>query len=177
MRKSKTEWIEETLDNLVLKMPEADAAEYKAFKYLKIEVGFDNRVFVIYSPRGPRSGRGLNEQKAPNVLAIVKVTGFSSEIHSGASVRLFNETSGVEMTVGYTPKKLFNYPVYVSLPPSMHLKMGRQSEDHAAKQSFTFTLLVKCKNKAENYTEENVYMETPINLKKLFPIITETFKF
>lgn len=174
MNKYRTD--EETFKHLKSRMRPGEADEFESYKHLKIESGFYDRVFVVYQPKGIKPG--TVEQLQPKVLSVVRVTGLVADLRSGASARLYDETSGTEMTIGYVPRKLFNYPIFISMPTNMHLKMGTQLQGDGVRDSFTFALLVKCKNKSDFYTPESVYMETPANLKKLFPsILNEPFKF
>jgi hypothetical protein len=166
---------EETFASLKAKMKASDAEEYENFKHIKIEAGFDDRVFAVYQLQETKKE---TDPPTPKILSIIRVTSFETDLRSGASVRLYDETSGIEMVVGYVPKKLFSYPIYISLPVNMLMRVGTQMQSGGVRQTFTFAMLFKCKDKAERYTPENFYVETPANLKKLFPIITNApFKF
>lgn len=167
----------ETLDNLKSKMRPENALEFDSYKHLKIEAGFYDRVFIIYQPRGSRHGQDITQQKEPKVLSIVRVVGFTADLQHGAQARLFDETSGSEMSVGYVPKKLFNYPIYVSIPAELKLTLSGQKTGKTVRDSFTFAILIKCQDKADQYTTTNTYMETPAKFKVLFPALVEQFKF
>ncbi len=168
----------ENLASLISKMSPDEAMEYSKFGHLRIESAFEDRVFIVYQPRGPRAGRTLTEQREPKVLTTVRVKSLTTDIRNGAQVRLFDEASGTEMTVGYVPKKLFGYPIFVSIPAEMNLKLGGQlREDETVSHSFTFTFLIKSRNESSFYSTDNTYMETPVNFKRLFPNITEQFSF
>lgn len=168
----------ENLASLVSKMGVNNAQEYKSYGHLRIEAAFDDRVFIVYQPRGPRPGRPLTDQKEPTVLSTVRVTGLSTDIRNGATARLYDEASGAEMTVGYVPKKLFNYPIFIALPSDMSLKLGGQKrEDNSIHHSFTFAFLLKTRNRSDFYSTSNIYVETPEKFLKLFPDLSGKFTF
>lgn len=168
----------ETLDSLLAKMKPEDSAEYKRYGHLRREAAFEDRVFIVYQPRGVRSNYSeITDQKEPIVLSTVRVTGLTTDIKNGAQVRLYNEATGSEMTVGYTPKKLFNYPIYISLPADMNLKLGGQRKGDTVNHSFTFVMLIKSRNRSDFYSVTNTYMETPDRFRKLFPATTNKFSF
>lgn len=168
----------ESMNALIALMTPEDAGSYQNYGHLKVEAAFDDRVFVVYQPRGERFGaKTVAEQKDPTVISMIRVIGLTTDIRSGANVRLFDEASGTEMSVGYVPKKLFGYPIFVSLPTEMTLRLGSQIRENKVHRSFQFALLIKTRNRSNFYSTGNFYMETPNNFRKLFPAVSNEFSF
>lgn len=166
------------LKSLVDRMPAEESEEFNKFGHMKIESGFENRVFIVYEPRGKRSGQEkLIEQREPKVLTTVRVIGLTTDLRYGAQALIRDEGTGAEMVVRYVPKKLFNYPIYISLPAEMSLKLSEFQKENGVQKLVTFALLVKSRNKSDFYTVGNTYMESPNKFKELFPAIAGNFSF
>ena len=85
-------------------------------------------------------------------------------------VDMLNETSNVRQTLTVMPSKLFDFPIYASVPCSFALRhnvavIGKdlQRFDSSA------ILYVKTRNKAEFHSRGNIYVESAKHLMGLFP--------
>lgn len=168
----------ENLADLVSRMPADEAEAYQRPGHLKIEAGFKDRIFIVYKARGLRNGKTkATDQLEPQVLTTIKVLSLTTNLQNGSQAVLLDETTGQEMTVRHIPKRLFNYPVFISLPADMRISLGGLRKPDGVQRSVSFALLIKSADRADMLTEGNVYIETPKTFKKLFPAVTGEFTF
>jgi len=168
----------ELFKEIVGMMPDNQAKEFDKLTYMKIEMCFKGRVFIVYSPRGMRPGQTkLGEQKSPRILTTIKVVDLAVSLEEGSKMTLLDETTGQEIYVRHVPRKLFNYPIYVSLPAEMTLRITEKRRTGERLGDITFPMLSKTGNKPETYTVDNVYLDTPNKFKELYPEVTGEFSY
>lgn len=165
---------EQNLAELVTHMPEDDQTRFNAYGHFRVEAVFVDRVFIIYKPTGLNSLKRHNE---PEILNTVRVTDFGVNARTGCTATLRDEKLGQEMTVTHVPKRLFNYPVFVSVPPRITLRWDCRTVNGRPWRSMSFALLIKTKNKSDFYSKGNTYVETPNQFKRLYPHVTGEFRF
>lgn len=158
-----------SLDDLFRRMTSPDREECEAYKALKVEGAFVDRIFVIYKPRG---FDGAGAHRDPEVLTQVKVTAFSVDAFLGGSIRIEDLTTHEVMTVGYIPKRLFSYDVFISVPPRQRVNWDAAMIEGQLRRSMSFGLLFKTKSKADFYSFGSTSAETPANFRALFPAST-----
>lgn len=164
----------ENLAELVSHMAEEDQHRFNNYGHFRIEAAFVDRVFIVYKPTGLLPNKRHRE---PEILTTVKVTDFGVEVRDGCYAVLTDAEHGREMTLSHVPKRLFGYPIYVSIPPRVTLRWDCRIVNNRPWRSLSFALLVKTKNRADFYSKGNTYMETPNEFAKLYPSVTGNFKF
>ncbi len=157
---------EASLQELLTHMAPAAQAEWEAFGHLRVEPAFQDRVFVVYQASGKTSGGG---QKPPVVHTTIRVLSFIARDETGCTVRLLNEVTNDELEVGHVPKKLFNYPIFVAIPPLFTLRYDARQHAGRVMRSLSYLLFVKARNKADFFSKDNFYMETPNRVRLLYP--------
>jgi hypothetical protein len=165
---------EQNLAELVSHMPEEDRARFLNWGHNRVEPVFLDRVFIVYKPTGLTPS---NRHAPPEILNIIKVIDFGVEPRNGAYSVLKEQNTQQEMTLTHVPKRLFSYPIFVSLPAKLTLKWDGRMVNDRVWRSLSFAFLIKTKNKSAFYSKGNVYMETPNQLKKLYPDVTNQFSF
>jgi len=155
-------------------MQDDERIRYLNYGHKQMEAAFVDRVFVIYKPTGLLPNK---QHREPEVLNTVKLVDFSMTHTQGATIALEESAMGQRMQVGHVPKKLFGYPVFVSVPARMGLRWDGRLVDGLVQRSLSFVMLVKTKNKSSFYSKGNVYCETPNNFMRLYPNVTGAFKF
>ncbi|MDI1360638.1 hypothetical protein [Methylotenera sp.] len=165
----------QTLELLVAQMPPEEAKTFESYGHLRRESAYNDCIFIVYQPRGLRYGaKDVSEQKEPKVLSTIKVVSITQDRDKKASLRLLDESTGTEMIVGYMPKKLFGFPIYISLPADMFLMFGGSGSSQNYVQ---FAVLLKTRNRSSFYSEGNTYVESPRSFRKLFPSTPAEFSF
>jgi len=149
------------------KMSPDDKAMFEKHGYNRFECAFHNRVFYIYQCAGRDHH---NKQRAAKVHAVVRVIDMSLSLARGYEISLLNETTNQKQAVGAIPAKLFDFPIFVSVPCSFAAKQnlvtGPNGEVH---WDPVLGLYVKAANKADFYSNKNFYAETPKRMGELYP--------
>lgn len=159
---------------LVSLMPVDEQKQYLNYGHRRIEATFVDRVFIIYRPTGLNAAK---QHREPDIVTTVRIMDFMVDSTNGASSRLLDERSGAEMRIGYVPKKIFTYPIFVSIPARLTLKWDARKVGERTLRSMSFALLVKTKNRSDFYSQGNVYAETPASFKKLYPNVAGDWTF
>jgi hypothetical protein len=163
----------ENLTELVSHMPEEDQRRFNSYGHFRIESAFVDRQFIVYQPMGLTS---LKTHVPPKVLNVITIKDFSTDARNGCQVVLKEQETQQELVISHVPRRVYGYPIYMSVPARLMLRWdGRQLENGRVWRSLSFAVLVKTKNKADFYSKNNTYMETPNELRRLYP--AEPFKF
>gem|GEM_PF-2638293 len=165
---------DDNLAELVSHMAEEDQRRFNNYGHFRIEAAFIDRVLIVYKPTGLLANKRHRE---PEILTTVKILDFGVEPRDGCYATLQESKDNREMTLGHVPKRLFGYPIYVSIPPRVTLRWDARMVNDRVWRSLSFALLIKTKNKADFYSHGNVYAETPLNFKRLYPGVIGEFKF
>jgi hypothetical protein len=167
----------QNLADLVKRMNEEDQRRFNSFGHFRVEAAFVNRVFIVYKPTGLTATK---KHREPEIVTMVKVTDFSADARNGCTLVLRDEQHDQEMTVTHVPKKVFNYPIFVSIPPRLLLKWdGRllPEQENRVWRSLSFAIFIKTKNRSDFYSKGNFYMEAPNTFRELFPDVTGRAQF
>lgn len=160
---------DDNMADIVNQMSEEDRTRYGNYGHHRIEPAFVDRVFIMYQPSGLNAAR---QHIDPKIITTIRVLDFSVDSRDGAMVRLRDENFGDEQIITYTPKRMFKYQVFMSVPPRLVLKWDAHEADGSVHRSLSFALLVKTRNKAEFYSKGNTYCETPAKFRGLYPSVT-----
>lgn len=148
-------------------MPPDEHELYQSLKHNRAEPIFIDRVFFIYKCMGKGSDQ---KQRAPEVLAVIRVINFAYTLDRGFMVSLLNETTNEKQTLTGIPTKIFGFNIFANVPTSFTLKFNQLLWDDGRTQFDTSIMIyVKTPNKADFYSYRNVYMETPPRMAALYP--------
>lgn len=137
--------------------------EWDSFGHARIEPAFQDRVFVIYECMGRKNNSP--EQRPPKIITTVRVLNFIARDENGCVVRLLNEETNDVMEVTHVPKKVFDYPIFASIPANFTLRWDAHPHGGQIERSLSYLLHIKSRNKAEFFSRGNTYMETPNKLR------------
>ena len=165
----------QNVEDLVRHMPEDEQRRYRTYGDNRIEAAFINRVFIVYRPTGLTSE--TKRHKEPEILTTIRVTDFSATARSGCVLTLEDQKHGQQMMVTHVPKQLFNFPIFVSIPPRLTLRWDARTVGESVVRTMSFAMFVKMKNKADFYSKGNTYVSTPNEFLRLYPGVAGRFKF
>lgn len=165
---------DENMAALVGLMPVGEQHSYLNYGHRRIESAFVDRVFVVYKPTGLNAAK---QHREPDVLTTIRVKDFMVDAMSGASAKLYDEKNDRELRVTTVPKKLFEYPIYISIPPRLQLKWDARKVGERLLWSLSFAFLIKTRNKSDFYSAGNVYCESVNVFKRLYPSVTGDWTF
>ena len=157
----------QNLDSLINEMALEERLEYESYGHNRLESAFVERKFVIYQCLGRHTSK--NVQRPPRILTTIRVVDFSASPRGGCEVKLLEEIKQETLCVSHVPKRVFSYPLFIQIPPRVTLKYDGQWIAGDLVRSLLFAVLVKARNKAEFFSKDNIYMETPNKMRALFP--------
>lgn len=157
---------DENFLDLASRVARSDLEDYESFKSLKKESAFDGRIFVVYKPRGLDA---RNRHRDPEILTTLRVLDFRAMSDHGAIVRIEDTTTGAVTELGYVPKRVFDYDLFMSVPPRMRLHWDARVVDGVMKRSMSYILLIKTKNRSDWFSAGVTYCETQRKINDLFP--------
>lgn len=148
-------------------MPAEQHAEYMKFGDNRFEPLFIDRILYLYKCMG----RGANnQQRPPEVLAVVRVINFSYTLDQGFLVVLLNETTNEKQVLTGVPAKVFGFNVFASVPTSFTIRFNQILWDDGRTQFDTSAgMYVKTSNKSSFYSYRNHYFEPPKKMQALYP--------
>ena len=154
------------LADLASRIKGDDRAVFNAYGHLRVEAAFNGRIFVVYKPTGlDKSGN----HNPPEILTTLKVTDFWAAHEMGAEVLIEDMGTGEELRITHTPKRVFNYDLFIQVPPIMKMRWGARLSEGRITRSLAFALLIKSKNRSDFYSARNTYCETPNRFRDLYP--------
>ncbi len=165
---------EQNLAELVTHMPEEDQTRFNNFGHFRVEPVFIDRLFIVYKPTGLTPA---GQHNPPEILNLVKVIDFGIEPRNGCYSVLKDQNTNQECTITHVPRRVFAYPIFVSIPPKLMLKWDGRLVNGRVWRSLLFAFLIKTKNKSSFYSKGNVYMETPNIFRRFYPSVTGDFRF
>jgi hypothetical protein len=165
---------QENLAELISHMPDEDRARFLKYGHNRVEPAFKDRIFIVYKPTGLNAA---NQHRQPEIVNLVKVVDFQVDLDQGCLVVLKEQQTQQELTIGHVPRRVFGYPVYMSVPTRLQLKWDAHRDGTRVWRSLSFAVLLKTKNRSSFYSKGNVYMETPNNFRQLYPTVTGQFSF
>jgi hypothetical protein len=166
---------EQNLAELVTHMPEEDQQRFNNYGHFRVEAVFIDRLFIVYKPTGLTVG---GQHRDPEILNLIKVIDFGIEPRNGCYAVLKDQNTQQELTITHVPRKLYAYPIYISLPPKLTIRWDARLVKGQIWRSLSFAFLIKTKNKSRFYSEGNTYAETPNTFRKLYSAVSASdFKF
>lgn len=162
---------EESLSDLIDRIPGRDRDVYRDFRSLRVEAAFDDRVFILFKPCGLDE---RNQHRHPEILTTVRVLRFWCNSED-ACVEVQDDNTGEVLQIGYVPVRLFGYDVFVSVPPRCQLRWDARYVEGQVRRSLSYPLLIKTKNLSTYYSAGVTYAETPNSFRALFPKVPQNF--
>lgn len=155
---------EENEDASVGAMPVEEQQVYWNYGHKWIDSAYVGRTFVLY-----RAGRNKDEAEIVNLF---DVTFFRIDPQYGGRVKLVNKKTGEEMEVGFTPKRLFNYSVFVQVPGKQVVRLDRLQNDDGTigLERISFGLVFKTRNAPRFHNKGNMYITTPRDFRDRFGV-------
>lgn len=141
-----------------------DQQVYWNYGHKWIESAYVGRTFVLY-----RAGRSKEDFEIVNLF---DVTFFRIDPQHGGRVKITNRKTGEEMEVGFTPKRLFNYSVFVHVPGKQVVRLDRLLSDDGVvdMERISFGLVFKTRNHPRFHNKGNMYITTPRDFKERFGV-------
>lgn len=156
---------EENLADLVSRIDPAHQELYRALRHIYTEAAFFDRRFVVVKT----TGKSSNRPRPPQILGEVVVTAFRASHEAGCVATLKDEGSGRLLQVGYVPVKLFDFPVFASIPIYQGVKWeAREMQDGSYRRNLVFGLCFKQKSAVKFYNKDEVAVVTRNDFRKHF---------
>ena len=127
--------------DLVSRMPEGERAQYNRFGHLWIQSAFAGRIFIVYQPTGLTPTK---QHREPNVLTTLEVLDFVADSKNGCSVRIEDAANGAVMAFSHTPRRVFDYDFFMSVPSRMNLRWDAREHDDRIERSMSFAVALTC---------------------------------
>lgn len=145
-------------------MPVEEQQVYWNYGHKWIDSAYVGRTFVLY-----RAGRNKDQAEIVNLF---DVTYFRIDPQHGGRVKLVNKKTGEEMEVGFTPKRLFNYSVFVHVPGKQVVRLDRLMNDDGTigLERIYFGLVFKTRNAPRFHNKGNMYITTPRDFRERFGV-------
>lgn len=154
------------LADLVAHMPQDDQKLYQSFGYVFTEAAFYNRRFVVVKLAGKSTS---GKPKPPVVLGAARVVGFSATHLAGCKMTLQDEESERLLQVGHTPTRLFNFPVFVSVPIYQGVKWeAKEMSDGSYRRALVFGTCFKQQSALKWFNRDNVAVLTHNDFEETF---------
>ncbi len=157
---------EQNVLNLNNQVSASDAQDFQRLKSSRIEAAFKGRLLLVYKPDGlSYEGR----HKSPKILGTIKFHEFFCDGLDGADVQVEDMDSGEKQYVGHVPVRLFEYDVFIRIPPVFRLRWDARSTDQGVIRSMVFPVEIFTLNPSRSYSFGVTYAETPNRCKELYP--------
>lgn len=156
---------EESQSELLTHLDEQTRQEYEGYGNNRIEAAFQDRVFIVYQATG-RDGK--NVQRPPDFIAKLRILSFIARDENGCVMRLLNEEKNQIEEIGHVPKKIFGFPIFISIPQSFTLKWDAHEHFGRMQRTLSYVVYIKARNRADFFSRGNFYCETLNKMKELY---------
>lgn len=154
------------LGDLISQMSKQDQEEYNSFGHLRVDAGYIGRIFILYRPTGIGSD---NKHREPDVLGQVRIKDWSCNASRGSSIVIEDMLTGGLQIVGHVPQRLFDYDVFVAIPPYQRLRYEARNMGDNLQRSLLFSVSVKTKVRSKYYSAGVTFCESPKGFRELYP--------
>ena len=134
-----------------------DKETLATMRHTRIEPAYRNRKFIVYEM----------VNRLPEKLATLVVMDFVCDDEDGCSTQIEWMETGEIITVGYSPTKVFDFPIYVHLPVNQKVRWSAKVED-PEDQSLSFLMVVRTQTRRNLRERDAVYMEATKDFQKEF---------
>lgn len=149
--------VEHHFSRLVETLSTQDLKTYNASKHVRVETGFRKRNFVVYEMRNGKN----------HCLDNIFIRDFNADDKDGTTTELVLGGTKQTIIVGYTPVKVFDYPVFVWLPLHGKLRWGA-TEGKIDEGSLGFPLCIRTKSRHNLREAGVIYFETGVSYGREF---------
>ncbi len=156
---------QENLDDLFRQIPESFSREFSEMGYSRVEAAYFARLFVVYQPQGLQENR---QHRHPKILGLIRVNDFSCDTKKGASFTIEDLNTGDKLTIGHIPVKVFDYDVFIHIPPVFRMRWDARQGLSGVERSLVFPVSIFSKNGSYFHSYGVTYMDTPPRLRKLY---------
>lgn len=154
------------LGDLIRQMPQQDQDEYNSFGHLRVDAGYVGRIFILYKPTGIGPD---NSQGEPDIRGQVRIKDWMCSPSKGSSIVIEDMLTGGLQVVGHTPQRLFDYDVFVAVPPYQRLRYEARSMGDGIQRSLLFSISIKTQVRSKSYAAGVTFCETPKGFRELYP--------
>jgi hypothetical protein len=156
---------EESLRDFESQIDPQEKGVYEGFRHKRIEAGFVGRIYVIYKPTGlTKEGK----HRPPDVLGQVKVTHFEGDAFRGFYAVVEDMETGEEVEIDHIPRAILDYDVFMSIPPTQHIRFDGRRVGDKIKRSLVFGVLIKTRTRSDHYSAGVTMIETPKGIAHLY---------
>ena len=155
----------ENLADLIARIDQSERPLYDGLGHIFSEAAFINRRFLVVTTQGATS----EGPRQPKYESCVVVTNFICTPRNGSVITLSDSATGRSMQAGHVPVRLFNYPVYVSVPIYQGVRWeAREQPDGSYRRTLVFGICFKQRSSLKFYNRGNVAVVTPNEYRRHF---------
>jgi len=147
--------VEDHFIGLVDTLPPQTREIYNRCRAVRIETAFRSRHFIIYKLRG----------KDPVELDRVSFEGFECD-DFGATTTIRSIETSLQITIGYTPVQVFDYPIFMFIP--LHAKIRWATVSAGAGGSLAYPIGIRTQSRRGLREKGVVHCETGLVYGKEF---------
>ena len=104
----------------------------------------------------------VKNKHSASVLTTVKVLGLKLDHDSGAQSQIENLSTGETLIVGHVPCRLFNFDIFMQVPPIAKVRWDARLDDASVvRRSLVWPLLIRTRTRSDQYNPGDDYIETP----------------
>lgn len=107
----------ELFAQLIERLSDADKSAFQGTRHGRVETASPGKQLVVYHMQG----------RQPKVLAKISIIDLSID-EDGASTEIIDVGTRERLVVGYSPCRLFDFPVFLSLPSNLAVRWRVASE-------------------------------------------------
>ena len=157
--------LREVQDHLASFIPSSDKPTYKKLKFSQLEGAFIGRTFIAYKAKGV-NGDAPNR---PQIVTRFRVTDFCSNPETGSEAEIKDMSTGERVWVGHTPTRLWDYDLFMYIPPNVTLRWTMTEHEGKTKHTLLFGLVTRMADRSETYADGKLFCLTPKRMWDLYP--------
>jgi hypothetical protein len=156
---------EENIRDLASRIDPHQAGLHASLGNKYTEAAFVGRRFLIVRT----NGRSKTGPKPPTVLGSVEIDDFNCSSTTGSAMRIRNLECGASITVGYVPIRLFEFPIFVSVPIAQGVKSeARRKWNGQTSRKLVWGICLKQHSLPKFSNPGSVSIVTPKEYKNIF---------
>ena len=143
--------VEDHFNALVDTLDDDSREAYDRLRAVRIETAFKGRHFIVYKVRG----------KDPVELDRITFEDYECNDEDGATAMVRSMETGEELVVGYTPVKLFTYPIFLFLPLHSRIRWATWP-GNVGKGSLAFPVGIRTQSRRGMRENNVIHCETGV---------------
>ena len=141
---------EEYYDVLVEGLPQTTRDALDSMRHVRVEPAYRNRKFIVYRM----------DLRHPEKLATLNILDYVCNDEDGSTTQIeWMERPGSIITIGHTPTKVFDFPIFAHIPLSQKTRWGVRTDD-VDDPSLSFLLVLRTQSRRHLRERDVVYMES-----------------